>query len=365
MRTRTKFRAISIVLLAVGMLAGSGDGYSEAKKNKRAARPKPVVVAVVKSVSEAPTFKANGLLAPAKKSLLSVEVSGRVTEVLQQEGDYVEKGQVLAVLSNANLGLEKLVLQARVREAEAERSQSRNKLKRIEALFKQNLASAEQYENELAAMEVTEARHASTLTQLNRIVTQLNMMVVRAPISGQVIKADLEIGQWINSTRPIYEIYNYDRFELLVGVPGRFFNKIDRDTPVTLRVTEIGKTLKGKIQAVVRHVDSASGNFMLRIQVENPKRTPLSGLLARIDVPVSRNGRVLTVPRDAIVRRKGGTQVVVVRKGRAQIVRVKIRGNINQTDVIVDGKLKAREQVVVRGNERLSSGTPVKITGKL
>ena len=52
-------------------------------------------------------------------------------------------------------------------------------------------------------------------------------------------------------------------------------------------------------------------------------------------------------------------------KGRAQIVPVKIQGNMGAGDVIVVGGLKPKEQVVVRGNERLFPGMPVNVTGKL
>lgn len=334
-------------------------------KGKKAPRARPVVVAEVKAVTELPTFKASGLLAPISKALLSVEVSGRVAEIYLREGDHVRQGQVLARLGNADLKLNRMVLAARVKEAEAEVALNRQKLRRTEALHKRNLASAEQFENETASIAVTVARHASAVAQLARVESQLDMLVVRAPISGQIINSDLEIGQWINTTKPIYEIYNFNQFELFVGVPSRFFNKITRATPVTLHVAEIDKVLKGKIRAAVRHVDSASGNFMLRIEVDNPDQTSLSGLLANIEVPVGSAGSVLTVPRDAIVRRGGKTQVVVVRDGKAHIVSVRVKGNINQSDVIVRGGLKAREMVVVRGNERLRPGMPVVVAGKL
>lgn len=351
---------ILAALLAAGLAAGQGKG-----KKGKAARPKPVVVAEVRSVSDPPTFNATGLLAPTDKALLSVEVTGRVASIKRREGDYVKKGDVLAILTNTDLKLNRMVLRARVKEAEAELLQSRQSLKRTASLHKQKLASREQFENETASARVMEARHASAVAQLNRVQTQVNMLTVRAPIFGQIIKSNLEIGQWVNPNNPIFEIYNFERFELLVGIPGRFLNKISKASAVTVHVKEIGEELQGKILAVVRHVDSSSGNFMLRIGAENPSRQPLSGLLANIAVPVGGGEAVLTVPRDAIVRRAGKTQVVVVRGGKAEIVPVSVKGNINHGDVIVAGTLKAKEQVVVRGNERLFPGAPVLVTGKL
>lgn len=348
---------MAALLLSATVSLGQGKGKTP--------RPKPVVVAPVRSVTDPPTFRASGLLSPMSKALLSVEVAGRVTAIKRREGEYVKKGQVLAVLNNTDLKLNRMVLRARVKEAEAELLQSRQSLKRTSELHRQNLASLEKYENVTASAQVMKARHASAVAQLKRVQTQVELLTVRAPISGQIIKTDLEIGQWISSNKPIFEIYNFSRFELLVGLPGKFMNKVSTDSAVKVNVGEIGEVLQGKILAVVRHVDAFSGNFKLRISADNPRGLPLSGLLAHIAVPVGGGEAVLTVPRDAIVRRGGKTTVVVVREGKAQIVAVSVKGNINQSDVIVAGTLKAKEEVVVRGNERLFPGTPVMITGKL
>jgi RND family efflux transporter MFP subunit len=359
-------RPLQFALIALLLSAALGAAHGQGKSKGAAPRARPVVVAQVRQVSELPTFKANGLLSPVEKALLSVDVPGRVEAIHVRQGIRVKQGQVLAELTNTELRLNRGVLRAQVREAEAQLALSRQKLLRAQALFKQKLASAEQYENEAAATDVTIAKLESTRAQLKALQAKLEMMVVRAPISGQVIRSELEIGQWISSNKPIYEIYNYDRFEVLVGVPGRFITRINREGPVSVQVTEIGKDLQGKIAAIVRHVEAASGNFLIRVRVDNPKGIPLSGLLAQIDVPLGNQASVLTVPRDAIVRRAGKTHVVAVKEGKAQIVPVRVEGNFDQDEVIVTGNaLRAGDTVVVRGNERLFKGAPVRVTGNL
>ena len=350
----------SALLLVAGAGAALGQG------NKKAPRARPVVVAPVKVVSEAPTFKASGLLSPVDKALLSVDVPGRVVAIRKRDGELVTKGDVLAELENTGLKLELAVQRARLKETEARLALSRQKVARAKALYEQKLDSAERYENESAASAVIEAQLGSAQAQIERLISQIKMLVVRAPISGQIVKASLEIGQWITSNNPIYEIFNYNRFEVRVGLPGKFLTTIPVGAPVAISIPELEQKLGGTIQTVIRHVENSSGNFVLRIQVENPKGVSLSGLLAQVEVPVGRAARVITVPRDAIVRRGGKTQVVVVRKGVAQIVPVTIKGNFGNGAVIIrGGALKPKEQVVVRGNERLKPGTAVRVTGTL
>ena len=349
---------------ALLLLGGAGAVLGQG--NKKAPRAVPVVVAPVRVVSESPTFKASGLLSPVDKALLSVDVPGRVVAIRKREGEEVTSGEVLAELENTSLKLELVVRRARLKETEALLALSRQKVARAKALYEQKLASAEQYENESAASAVIEAQRGSAQAQIERLISQIGMLVVRAPISGQIVKAELEIGQWITSNNPIYQIFNYKRFEVRVGLPGKFLTTIPVGAPVAISIPELEQKLRGTIQTVIRHVDTSSGNFVLRIRVTNPKGVSLSGLLAQVEVPVGKAARVITVPRDAIVRRGGVTQVVVVRKGVAQIVRVIIKGNFGAGAVIIaGGVLKPKEQVVVRGNERIRPGTPVRVTGTL
>ena len=134
---------------------------------------------------------------------------------------------------------------------------------------------------------------------------------------------------------------------------------------VKVEVSDIGKTFPGRILVVVRHVDRNTGNFMLRIKIDNPNRMHLSGMLAKVKLPIGKKNLILTVPRDAIVRRGKKTHVVMVTGGKAKIVPVKVKGNRGDS-VIVSGKgLAPRQKVVVRGNERLFPGMPVQVAETL
>jgi len=351
-----------LALLAVsGVVWGAPGAW--AQKSAGAARATPVVVAPVKFVSDVAKGTFSALLEPARKALISPEEPGKVAVIERRQGDFVERGEVLVRLTNTTLELELTVLQAGVRAAEAQLAQEAVKLKRIEALFQKQLASAEQYEDAAAAHRVAEARLAQSKAQAARVRDQLALMTVRAPFAGQVVRAQLEVGQWVTPTTTLFEILNYDEFELLVGVPARHLQAVPATGQVEVRVGEVEKTLVGEIAAVTRHVDSASGNFTVRVLVSNPAGLSLSGLIARVVVPLGEVARKITVPRDAIIRRGGKTLVAVVREGVARLLTVTVQGGLGD-DVIVGGaRFNPRDQVVVRGNERLLPGTPVKIAG--
>jgi RND family efflux transporter MFP subunit len=324
--------------------------------------PAPVVVAKVSAVSEAPSAEYTGLIQPARKVLLSSEVAGRLERLLKKQGDSVARNEVVAVLENPTLEDELTVREARLLEIEAQVRLSETQQERVEQLHRKKLISAQQYEDGQLNLAVAQARLQSERIQVERLQEQQERMVIRSPITGQVISSNLEQGQWITPNQPIFEIFNYDEYELLVGVPGRLLPSVPEAGAVQVQVPEIGAALTGSIQAVVRHVDSSTGNFTLRVGVVNRAGLPLSGMLARVRLPLAEAGPILTVPRDAIVRRGERTLVVVVTaESKAQLVPVDVKGN-HGSAVIVTGKgLESGMDVVVRGNERLFPGMAVRV----
>lgn len=353
-------------LIVVSLLLLTADGsFAQKRKSKGGRPPSPVVVSRVVSVKDAVRASFTGTLQPAYKALLSSDVAGRLIRLTKRPGDKVRKGEVLAILKNPTLEQDLAVIQAKVRQTEAQLALSVQQQKRIATLYNKKLASAQRFEDGEATLGVARARLVGDQVQAERLKNQLKRMVIRSPMWGQVISSKGEIGQWITPNQTLFEIFNYSRLELLVGVPGRYLRTIRPRGSVMVNIPEARRTLKGWIAGVIRHVDSKTGNFHIRIVIRNGKNLPLSGLLAKVNLPLARATRRLTVPRDAIVRRGKRTHVVLVIKGKARIVPVKVLGNLGGS-VIVQGKgLKANAEVVVRGNERLFPGTPVRIAGSL
>lgn len=110
--------------------------------------------------------------------------------------------------------------------------------------------------------------------------------------------------------------------------------------------------------------DTASRTFPIKIRLPNERGLYLDGMEAKVYVPVGSGGRALVVSRDALVSFQGGTFLFAVGGGKAQMVPVKVKG-YHGTLASVEGKaLKPGMLVVVRGNERLRPGQPVKIIKK-
>jgi len=134
---------------------------------------------------------------------------------------------------------------------------------------------------------------------------------------------------------------------------------MNREVKVFVKDTE--NQLRGRIVAVMQHVNKETGNFLVKVDVENPTNLPLSGLLADVEIPIGQPAEQVLVSRDAIVRKNDKTYVVVSDNGIAKIVYVLIDRNHGSQAIVTAEGLSNGDQVVVRGNERLSAGTPLLI----
>lgn len=367
----TALQAAPLVLLtAVAVLAGTGAGsaFAQAKPEGKPGghRQLPaalVVVAPVDRVREPPQVEFTGLVEPATRVLLSSDVAGKVVRLRRREGDVVAAEEVLAVLDNPTMALERGVLQARLAESKARLAQSKQQQQRLAILFGQKLTSAQKYEDGKAALAVAEAEFGTNQAQVERLEEQLKRMVLRAPLGGQIVKASVDLGQWVTPNQPLFEIYNFERYEVRVGVPGRYLTAVPYAGVVDVFLPELEQRLTGEILSVVQHVSSDSGNFALRVSLSNPSGLPLSGMVARVRLPLEAYRSMLTVPRDAIVRQGDRTHVVRVEDNKAQIVLVQVRGSLGDSVIVVAKDLRPLQLVVIRGNESLLPGAAVRVFG--
>ena len=121
---------------------------------------------------------------------------------------------------------------------------------------------------------------------------------------------------------------------------------------------------KGIVDAIIPRADRAGRTFPVRIEIPNPKGTIKTGMLGRVTLPVGNSHKAILIPKDALVLSGVGKSVYVVNDQTAHLVQVKT-GSAHGSLIEVEGNLKAGQQVVVRGNERLRPGQPVKVVGDI
>ncbi len=349
----------------------------EKGKKKKQAAPQATLVGIDAVVEEplTQTVPVLGRLVPMRGGDVSAEIAGGVHKLTVSVGDRVKKGDLIAELDSitAKARLELLNAEINVAEAdvtslEAELRLIQLELERQTKLKKSGAFSRAKFEDAIQKVAKAEAnilRAKATISarEANKRLTDIVVKKTRikAPYDGVVLRKLTEEGGFVRAGDAVVSLIADKDLEIEADVPSNRLGglTVGSEVPVIL---EDGS----KHTAVVRAV-LPTENPMTRTR---PVRfTPtfaqeMSGLAnaqtVTIDVPVGAMRQVVTVHKDAIIKRGGNNLVYVVSDAKAMPRPIEL-GESTGARVEVTKGLKPGEDVVVRGNERLLPGSPVMI----
>jgi RND family efflux transporter MFP subunit len=381
-----------IVLAILGAIVGGAFLFSPGGRQTASAtttaEAQTVVVTPAASHDFERSLRVVGSLEPARFAMVSARIPGVLDEILVDEGDAVVAGETV-LFKTDSLKLGKALEIARQDEAvaasallereayleqvEADHHQALLDVERFRRLVDKGAATArhlEQQESRFA--QVTAGiKHAKALvalakTQAGQAVVataiaqkDLDDATVRAPIDGRVTVRFREPGEDAGKGKPILRIENLTALDVSLFLPEEVYSKV-RPGSTSLRV-RVGDVDLGDIRVTWRSptVDIMLRTFEAKARLETPESSVVPGRLADVDVVLDeRTG--LGVPTGAILHRRQGTIVFVVRDGVA-IRRMVTTGLASRgwTEITGDG-LSAGDAVVTTGQEYIEDGTSVR-----
>jgi len=318
----------------------------------------PALVAVepVRKGSLADTWSYLGEVAALERAELAAGAAGSLVLVAKREGDRVERRELIAEVDPQLAMAEFEVARARAAQTEAERDQAKrtlDRVTRVEAgvIAPNEVESAQSEVRRLqAALEAAEADRAVAFAKLER-------HRVRAPFDGVVARRHVDPGDWVDPGTPVVDVVSTGAVEVRVDAPLQLARQIEPGQRVQL---ELDPAVSGLVAGVVPALDPVSRTAVVRVVPDGEA----PGLVAGVSVPVAfsiEHSGGLVVPRDAIVVGAVDERVFKVEEGAAQPVVVRtVAASADAVLVEADG-LAVDDAVVVRGNERLRPGQPVRV----
>ena len=363
-----------------------------ARAQALAAAPRPPSVTVVAAGrgSIAETAVLTGTLVAKEEVLVSPEIDQlAITELLAEEGDRVEAGQVLARLSRSTLEAtiaqntaqiaraEAAVAQARssIQESQANRVQVDLALARTRDLMTGGNASRETFEQRQAAaqmaaarleanqnaLHVAEADRNLAIAQRQELLVRLARTEVRAPVGGVVSRRTARLGSVVaGAGDPLFRIIQDGAIELEADVPELQLAKLRIGQTAT--VETVAGARGGTVRLVSPEVNRATRLGRVRVAI-TPADSLVIGSFARAAVEVARRDGILA-PLSAVLFQPGGAVVQVVRDGLVETRPVQVGLRSGARAEIREG-LAEGETVVsvsgtfVRGGDRVTAMPPV------
>ncbi len=365
-------------------------------------RPRPLSVrtAVARELASGPgadrtVLNASGYVTARREATVSSKFTGKVTEILIEEGVRVSADQVLARLDatnvQASLQLARAQLAAveagfeetrvRVREAELE-LQRQTTLSRTGVNARSDLDRAEAA---AAAWRARLAQQRTELTVAERTVAvwqqQLDDTVIRAPFPGIVTSKNAQPGEMISPmssggfTRTgICTIVDMESLEIEIDVNESYINRVTSGQPVEATLDAYADwKIPCKVIAIIPTADRQKSTVRVRVGFdhldprilpqmsvkvafrENPAATDAS---SPADPAVSRAPRGVIVPKSALRNADGRDLVFVFQNGRAERRAVTVARTQN-SDTTLSAGVAAGEKVIVEAPATLADGASV------
>ncbi len=309
--------------------------------------PPPIVEAFkVAKVRLPQVITAVGSLRSDESIIVRPEVTGRISAILFQEGQHVNKGATLITLDPA-------VNAAEVEQANANLALARAKHQRSIELKERGFISAQARDEAENNLKVAEA--AVALAQ-----ARLAKMQIRAPFSGIIGLRSVSLGDYVKEGQDLVNLESIDPLKVDFRVPEIHLGEVRVGQSLEVSLDAVpGKTFEGRVFAVNPLVDAAGRSFVIRAVVRNPDRSLRPGLFARVRLLTKEARDTLVVPEQALVPQGQEQYVFRIVDGKAVRVKVRVGQRGDGKVEIVEG-LDAGDVVVTAGQLKIRDGAPVR-----
>lgn len=340
----------------------SAVAHAQAKDNKHQGPPAvPVRVAPVVEDTVSDQIALVGTTEAIARSTIAAEVSGLVEHFPVREGDFLEKGKVLARLKSTDLVLRLKAAVASREKARASLIFAEKELVRHTKLKDADSIAARKYDETLYQHQSLEQEVLRSEAEIELLRDNIKNKTVVAPFSGFVAKEHTQVGEWLPVGGPVVTLVDLGHIRITVDVPERYVVKLSPGSAVRVEVKSLSDgTIIGKIAAILPEGDPNARTFPVRVTLPNPGFKIKSGMEVRAAFDLGTKKNALLVPKDAIVAAGTNRLVFVVASDVVQPVNVQVTGYYDG-NVAIEGPLHPGDDVVIRGNERLRPGQPVQI----
>lgn len=297
-------RISSAAFACVLLLSACQQGEAPAENEEEEVPPVPVETSTPARGDVAAVYSGTAPIEAFAEADVIAKVEGEIREVLVEEGDEVEEGQVLARLDGDRLRLELNETEARLRKMQ--RDFERNK-----DLREKGLLSEGDYEKLQFDLESLQASY-------NLASLELDYTQIRAPIDGVISERYIKLGNNVRVGDPLYRVTSFEPLVAYLHVPEREYQQITADQPVAIDIDALADTeILATVTRVSPIVDPATGTFKITIEIRDESRRIKPGMFGRMSIVYDRHENVLLVPRSAVMEELGIESVFVVEEGKA------------------------------------------------
>ncbi len=341
---------------------------SNAEEAAKVVRPVPTVqvnMAEIGNISRTLSF--TGDISAIQESNIFPRVNGNIEQEYVDIGDYVRKGQVLALIDTTIYSENARQARGAFLQADATLANSKLTYERDKSLLEQNLIAKQDLDNAETAYKVALAQEEASAANLKNAEVQLGYCRIDAPFSGYITRRFFDPGTYVTSSTNtsssnLFYLADINRVKVMVDV-------LEEDIPLLPKVEDVqirvdaypNMVFHGKITRMSQQLDLSTRTMPVEVDINNPQGLLKPGMFASVDFVFDKAENTTILPSQVVLKDDSGNYVYTL--GGGDIVHknyVKVGVVHDNKDQILSGITK-NDQIVFMGYDIVHDGMKVRV----
>jgi HlyD family secretion protein len=332
----------------------------------------PVPVIVVKQAEMQGQVQGPGTVQSKVPVTVSPKITGILEKLYADQGDRVEKGQLLAEIDSAELRAREAAAraamsraqrdlgraQAEVGKAQANLGLARSNYQRDLEVFKPGYISQAAFDTTKAQLKVAESEvnaYRATVTALQAAVQQAesetkaaqalhNYTRITAPMDGLITVRKAEVGTTLVPGSPIFQMVDLDQVWLAAWIDQALVAQLQEGQPARITLRS-GREYQGQVARLNREGDTVTRELEVDVKFDQLPQPLVIGEEGQVEIVTGRQ-KAPAVPLTAIIAKQGGKGVLVADNGILRFRKV-VLGLQDGARAAVTKGLKAGDFVII------------------
>jgi multidrug efflux system membrane fusion protein len=323
---------------------------------------RPVQLTQVKLGTSADTAVFAGEIKPRHETDLGFRIGGKIVARYVDVGTRVKKGQVLARLDPADVGLQAEAAKAQLAAAETEYSFAKGEFERYQTLLDQKFISASALDAKRNTMNANRAKYEQAKAQLAVSANQASYATLVADQDGVITAVTAEAGQVVAAGQAAFRLAREDEREAAISVPENRIGELRAAKQLGVILwANPARIYPARVREIAPAVDPMTRTFAVRVSILAPDPALQWGMTANVVLRGSGLGNAVLLPLTALYQQQGKPAVWVFDAAtRTVSLRPVEVGSYREDGVVIRSGINGGEFVVVAGVHKLIAGQTVR-----
>lgn len=358
---KIKYWIIPVVIFIALTLVFRSGAFSSSKGQPTSAAGVNVKIAAAQYVNMVPKLMLNGSLEGQTSAAISAKISGRIEQVMVQEGQQVKAGDPLVRLESVELSNSVRTAQEAVTKAQVNYDLAMTDYNRYQRLFTVGAVSQQVLDSAAAKVKTAQADLSSAAAGQNNAQQQYGYGVITAPVDGVVSNVTATIGQVVSPGAALMTVQDINQVYAVVNIEQKDIGLVKTGEKAGVTVDAYGdKVFEGIVDVMNPEAGTSNRMFRTKIKINNADSSLKAGMFAKVQLATGDAKQVLTVPQAAVIQKQGLYYVFTAENNKAVRHQVEI-GDVSGDVIQISSGLQPGDQVIISSVSQLKDGDTVKI----